>query len=122
MISVDVFTEQLAGVRARFASALDGKIADSFAALETISNGGDRIEVVVTTHRRLHEICGIAPTLGFTATGKAARLAETAMREAARSRRALTPAEIAAVKSELEGLRSAAAADMQADTASAKAQ
>ena len=97
----------------RFAGALDGKIGASFAALEQISGGGETIEIVVTAHRWLHEMCGIAPTLGFAATGKAARSAETVMREAARSKRALTPTEISALKSELEALRSAAAGELK---------
>ena len=62
---MDEFAEQLARVRARFAAALDGKIGDSFAALEKISGGGEATETVITTHRRLYEMCGLAPTLGF---------------------------------------------------------
>ncbi len=50
----DEFTARLARVRARFAAALDGKIADSCAALEKISGGGETIEAVITAHRRLH--------------------------------------------------------------------
>ncbi len=114
MTAVDDLTERLARVRARFAAALDGKIADSFAALEKISGGGETIEIVVAAHRRLHELCGIAPTLGFTATGKAARSAESVMREAAGAKRALTPAEMTAFKSELEDLRAAATGELQA--------
>ena len=114
MTTVDDLTEQLARVRARFAAALDGKIADSFAALEKMSGGGETIEIVVTAHRRLHELCGIAPTLGCAATGKAARSAETVMREAAIAKRALTPAELSKLKSELEALRTAATGELQA--------
>jgi chemotaxis protein histidine kinase CheA len=110
---MDEFAEQLARVRARFAAALDGKIGDSFAALEKISGGSDATEIVITAHRRLHEMCGLAPTLGFAATGKAARSAETVMRAAARSNRALTPAEINALKPELEALRSAAVGELK---------
>jgi chemotaxis protein histidine kinase CheA len=118
VVDVDVFADQLARVRARFASTLENKIADSFAALEEISRGGDTIEVVVAAHRRLHELCGIAPTLGFAATGKAARSAEAVMRGAALSRRALTDAELAAAGDELNGLRRAAASDQETRAAS----
>jgi len=111
--ALDELTQQLARVRARFACALDGKIADSFAALEKISSGGDTAEIVVTAHRRLHELCGIAPTLGFAATGKVARSAETVIREAASRKRALTPDEMTALRSELEALRAAAAGELQ---------
>jgi len=109
----DKFAERLARVRARFAAALDGKISDSFAALETMSGGGETIEIVIAAHRRLHEMCGIAATLDFAATGKAAGSAETVMCAAAKAKRALTPAEMAALKSELEALRRAAAGDLQ---------
>jgi HPt (histidine-containing phosphotransfer) domain-containing protein len=112
--ALDDLTEQLARVRARFAAGLDGKIGDSFAALEKMSAGGDTTEIVVTAHRRLHELCGIAPTLGFMATGKAARSAESVMREAASAKRALMPAEMTALRSELEALRVAAAGELQA--------
>jgi len=114
-MTADDFTERLARVRARFGSALQGKIADNFAALEKMSHGGDGgelIETVVSLHRCLHEMYGIAPTLGFAATGAAAGLARTTIREAAKAKRAATPAELAALKSELEGLRAAAAVDL----------
>jgi hypothetical protein len=114
MTTADDFTEQVARVRARFASALADKIADSFAALEKMSGGGaETVEIVILAHRRLHEISGIAPTLGFAAIGKAAGLAGTGIREAAKVKRALTPAEFTALKSELEALRMAAAGDLQ---------
>ena len=68
--ATDELSERLAHVRARFASALDGKIADGFAALEQMSGDGETAEIVVAAHRRLHELCGIAPTLGFMAPAK----------------------------------------------------
>ena len=98
MTTENELTEGLARVRARFAAALDGKIGDSFAALKEISDGGETAETVFATHRRLHEICGLAPTLGFAAIGKAARSAESVVRAAALTQRALTPAEIGALK------------------------
>jgi HPt (histidine-containing phosphotransfer) domain-containing protein len=110
---VNDLNEQLARVRARYAAALDSKIAESFAALEKMSGSGETIEIVITVHRRLHEMCGIAPTLGFAATGKAARSAEMVIREAAKSERALTPAELTALKSELQALRAAASGDLR---------
>jgi hypothetical protein len=112
MMTADDFTEHLARVRARFADKLNDKIVDSFAALEKMTGAG-AIEAVIVTHRRLHEMYGSAPTLGFVATGMAAGGARTAIREAAKAKRAPTPEEIAALKSELEGLRQAAAADLQ---------
>ena len=71
MTTESELTEGLAGLRARFAAALDGKIGESFVALQEISGGGEMAETIVVAHRRLHEICGLAPTLGFAAIGKA---------------------------------------------------
>lgn len=107
------FTERLARVRERFAAALDDKIGDSFAALEKISGGGETIDIVIAAHRRLHELCGAAPTLGFPATGKAAGSAETVLRGAVKSKRTLTAAEIASLKAKLEALRQAAAGELR---------
>jgi HPt (histidine-containing phosphotransfer) domain-containing protein len=113
MTNVD-FDEQIARVRARFATSLPGKIADSFADLEKMSSGGaETIDTVVVFHRRLHEIRGIAPTLGFQATGEVAGAASTAIREAAKAKRAATADEIAALKTELEQLRKAASGELQ---------
>ncbi len=113
MTNVD-FNEKVARVRARFATSLPGKIADSFADLKQMSDGSsDSIDTVITAYRRLHEMCGIAPTLGFEATGKAARSTKAAIREAAKAKRAATPSEIAALRTELEQLRTAASGELQ---------
>jgi hypothetical protein len=115
MTSADEFSRHLARVRDRFAAALDGKIAESFAAIPAIAAGGDdACAIVVTAHRRLHEMCGIAPTLGFPETGKAARAAESVIRAAARARRALKAEEIVALEIELDALRAAARTELQA--------
>lgn len=114
MIPEAELKKRLARVRARFADALDGKIADNFIALGQMAGGGETIEIVLAVHRRLHEMCGLAPTLGFAAIGKAARAAESVMRPAANSKRALTPAEIGELKYELKRLRAVAADELQA--------
>lgn len=114
MMTADDFTVHVARIRARFASTLIDKIDDSFAALEKMSTGGDdTVETVIVTHRRMHEMYGVAPTLGFDATGKAAGAARTAIREAAKAKRPPTAVEISTLKTELEHLRDAAAADLQ---------
>jgi uncharacterized protein YbjQ (UPF0145 family) len=114
MMATDDFAEHVARVRARFAAKLNDKIAESFAELDKMSAGNaDSVETVIIAHRRLHEMYGIAPTLGFAATGQAAGAARTVVRDAAKSKRALRPEEIAALKSELERLREAATADLR---------
>lgn len=114
-MEVDEFTERLARVRQRFAAALPGKIGDGFAVLSTLTDAG-AIETLVVTHRKLHEMCGIAPTIGFAATGTAVRAAETVLREPAKTKRPLTLEEAAAFKAALEGLREAAQTDLQSMT------
>ena len=108
ILDVDTFNARFADVRQRFAATLSGKVDDCFAALPTISNENDvAVETIVFTHRNLHSMCGIAPTVGFPATGKAARAAETVLSAAAQSRRSLTSAELAGLISTLKGLRAA---------------
>jgi hypothetical protein len=114
MMIADEFAVRVARIRDRFASALNAKIADSFAALEKMSTGdAEAAEIVVTLHRRLHEMYGVAPTLGFEATGSAAGSARAALRKAVKEKRTATPAEIAILKIELEHLREAATADLR---------
>ena len=116
-MEIDEFAERVARIRQRFAAALPKKIDDSFLALDHLSGGGDSaIDDVVVTHRRLHEMCGIAPTIGFEATGRAARAAETVLREPAKAKRSLTADEAAALKRDLDALRDAAQSDLQSMT------
>ena len=116
-MEVDEFTERLARIRQRFAASLRSKIDDSFAALPVLSDkDADAIEAIVVTHRKLHEMCGIAPSIGFVATGKAARAAETVLREPAKSKRPLTAEEVAAFTSDIDRLRTAAQSDLQSGT------
>ena len=115
-MEIDEFAERVARIRQRFAAALPKKIDDSFLALDHLSGGGRAIDDVVVTHRRLHEMCGIAPTIGFEATGRAARAAETVLREPAKAKRSLTADEAAALKRDLDALRDAAQSDLQSMT------
>lgn len=113
-MEVDEFAERIARIRKRFATTLNSKVDDSFACLPRLANqDADAIETIVVVHRKLHEMCGIAPSLGFAATGQAARAAEAVLREPAKTKRALTEQEIAAFTAELNGLRSATQSDLQ---------
>jgi hypothetical protein len=113
-LEVDEFTKRLAQIRERFANTLNSKVDDSFASLSKFSDAAG-IETIVITHRRLHELCGIAPSVGFPATGKAARAAESVLRDPAKFKRLLTPAETTAFTAELNGLRKAAQFDLQSN-------
>jgi hypothetical protein len=114
MTNADDFHEHVARVRTRFASTLNDKVAASFAALDEMAGGGDRAaEACIATHRRLHEMYGVAPTLGFAETGKLAGSALSTIREAAKGKRPPMQGEIVALKHELEGLRDASTAELQ---------
>lgn len=113
----DEFNERIARVRRRFAEALPNKLADASAAIPKLTHdGADGIETLVVTHRSLHEMCGIAPSVGYPAIGTAARAAETVLREPAKTRRPLKPEELSAFQAALDHLQQTAQADLQSTT------
>jgi hypothetical protein len=64
-------------------------------------------------YRSLHGISGIGPTVGFCATGEAARAAEVTLMPAYRESRGLTENEVLSLKKALEGLRAAASLELR---------
>jgi hypothetical protein len=114
-VSTDEFAQRLAVVRKRFASKLATRINDTETALPRLAgNGPDVVDLVGTTHRCIHELCGIGPTVGFNETGRAARVIERILLEPSRLGRALTAAEVDSVRTGLGALRAAARADSTA--------
>ena len=112
-MAVDQFDERLAQIRLRFASQLEGKIAAvENAAAQFSSYGASRIELLETAHRTVHELCGVAPTLGFVATGRAARSVEQVLLQPLRARRKLTIGEAADLRCGLDELRAAAGGEL----------
>jgi chemotaxis protein histidine kinase CheA len=106
---VDPYTERLAKVRHRFASTLEGKITDTYGALPNMSGDGAKvIEILDETYRRIHSIAGIGKAVGFAATGRAARKAESVLIAAHDAGRGLMSEEIVLFRKELESLRQAA--------------
>ncbi len=113
-MGADGFAERLAHVRKRFAAKLVGRIAEIDCALpQLIGEGGEVVAAVSTAHRKLHDLCGAGPTLGFHATGKAARVCERILLQPARTERGLTEQETVHLKAGLAELRAAARIDMQ---------
>jgi chemotaxis protein histidine kinase CheA len=106
----DLFAERFAAVRQRFAAKLDARIDEIEAAVLEFARGGSQ-ETLARAHRRAHDLCGVGPTMGFVATGKAARSIEQVMLAAIKSGRALTEDEIARVRDGIALLRSAATAE-----------
>lgn len=105
----DPFLERLAQVRTRFMAALPTRIREAYAALPDLCGDGTKgMQAVVEIYRRIHSICGIGPTIGFVATGCAARAAERVLRTAYRVGRGLTAEEIGSFTQALDDLREAA--------------
>jgi hypothetical protein len=110
----DPFAEKLAAVRKRFAAKLTGRIAEIDAALPALTGiSSDTAGKVYEAHRKVHDLCGLGPTLGFDATGKAARICERVLLQPSRGERGLTEQELAQLKEGLAGLRAAASNDFQ---------
>jgi chemotaxis protein histidine kinase CheA len=110
----DPYAERLAKVRQRFVTTLESKIEDTYADLPKLSGGGtDVTGAMEETYRRIHGIVGIGPTVGFTATGKAARSVENVLLEPQRAARGLAPNEIDAFRKALHMLRETARQELQ---------
>lgn len=110
----DPFQERLAKVRRRFASTLETKISDSFAALPQLSsNEPAAIAKLGDIYQQIHQICGVGPTIGFVATGKAARNAEDILLTPFKSKRCLTAEEAARLQAALDALQAAARTELQ---------
>jgi chemotaxis protein histidine kinase CheA len=108
------FDERLAKVRQRFSGTLESKIVDLQKAVPDLSGGAGAAANVAECYRRVHAICGIAPTAGFPAAGRAARAAEVVLLEAQLSNRGLNASEAAGLKKALDALLTAARAELQA--------
>lgn len=110
----DQFEARLAKVRHRFATALESKITATLVFADRMARGDDAGGALVSeSYRHLHGICGIGPTVGFAATGQAARAAETALLRAMAEKRKPTNREISNLKEALAHLQSAAASELR---------
>ena len=113
-MAADLFAERLARVRQRFVSTLASKIEDTYAALPKLSGeGGDVTDTLEETYRRIHGIVGVGPSVGFVATGKAAKTVENVLLAPYRSTRGLASNEADALKKALQVLRETAQQELQ---------
>ena len=108
-MSTDHFAERFAAVRERFAAKLDSRIDEIEAAVPQF--GDDGSDALERAHRRAHDLCGVGPTMGFVATGHAARTVERLLLAPLRAGRALTENELALLPGCIAELREAARAD-----------
>jgi hypothetical protein len=110
----DQFESRLAIVRHRFATTLESKIKDAVVSVDRMTHGhGGVTKQISDSCRDLHGICGIGPTVGFTATGEAARTAEGTLMQAHHEKRGLSEREVISLKKALEKLRIAAASELR---------
>jgi hypothetical protein len=113
-MTLDPFTDRLARVRRRFVSTLEGKIEGACAAIPQLSDGVPAAApAVAEAYRCMHGIVGIGPTVGFPASGRAARDVEDLLRVPQRDKRGLTDDEIVTLKNRLQALREAATRELQ---------
>ncbi len=110
----DQFETRLAIVRHRFAVTLESKITDAAVSAVHMSGSGDGVTKHVSkSYRLLHGICGIGPTVGFTATSEAAHAAEVALMPAHHESREPTQTEVLILKKALARLRVAATSELR---------
>lgn len=108
------FVERIAKIRVRFSSKLADKIMQANAALPNMAgDGSDAVVTVAIAYRDFHDVCGVAPTIGYTAIGRLARACEAILLEPFRAQRGLSREELARLTESIESLRIAALTEMQ---------
>ena len=108
------FAGRMAKVRARFASRLFIRIAQANEALPRMTGDGcDAVDAVTAAYREFHDVCGIASTIGFTATGQLARHCDAILVTPFRDQRALSESELALLTEKIEALRIGALMEIQ---------
>jgi chemotaxis protein histidine kinase CheA len=115
-MSADVFEERLSKVRNRFVSTLPGKLATDAALARMAGDAPTAVEAVAETYRLMHGIAGTGATVGFSSTGETARQAEAVLIPAYREQRGLRPDEATDFQAAFNGLRSAAALELRANS------
>jgi hypothetical protein len=112
-MDTDEVAEQIAVIRRRFSKKLSHKLREIDAALPSmLGKGRVAVDSVATIYRRLHDVCGVGPIVGFIETGRVARSASAVLIGPVRDQRGLTKDEVATLNEGLEALRSAAALDI----------
>ena len=109
----DVFAERFAAVRQRFTAKLDSRINEIESSLPQLGPDG-AADVLAQVHRHAHDLCGVGPTMGFVAVGKAAREIEQLLVAALKTGRMLTAEEQDKLRQGISQLRSAAATEVPA--------
>ena len=112
-MAADVFSERLAAVRERFIAKLSTRMKSVEEALRLCSHGSPGTGMAIAVaHREMHELCGLAPIVGFVGTGRAARELEQMLLAPVKSIRDPTPDEIVRMRAALDVLRAIVPTEM----------
>jgi HPt (histidine-containing phosphotransfer) domain-containing protein len=109
----DRFELCIARVRHRFATSLESKIQTAMAAADHMTRDDSGAVQYVNSYRNLHSIFGVGASVGFAATGDAAREAEAALIQAYEQKRGLTEDEVLSLKSALARLQDVAGSELR---------
>jgi chemotaxis protein histidine kinase CheA len=113
-MSIATFRDRLDRVRQRFVATLDSKIEDVYAAMAHLPEATPEAAASVEkTYHSVHTIVGLGSTVGFPATGHAAREVEDVLRAPRQKKRGLTADEINLLKKRLHSLREAASRELE---------
>jgi len=117
-VSSERFSERFAEVRTRFAAKLDGRLQEIDALIPALAEtGADVAEKLAHAHRRIHDLCGLSPTVGYPAIGSAARGVEQVLRGPLKAGRGLTRRELIKLRDKLDDLRAAARSEISIPSA-----
>jgi hypothetical protein len=108
------FEARIEGIRKRFAAKFAVRMQQTVADLSRMSGeGAVPADIVANAYHWLHEICGIASTIGFQATGLSARSCDTLLVGPYRAQRGLSATELVQLAEGLESLRLTAQVELQ---------
>jgi chemotaxis protein histidine kinase CheA len=111
-VTSEIFFQRIAAVRERFVAKLETRIGEIESTVPRLQHE-DSMEALARVHRHAHDLCGVGPTMGFVATGKAARQVEQILLAALKANRSLTADEVARVTESVARLRAAAQSESQ---------
>ena len=108
------FEARIEAVRKRFAAKFAARMPRTVADLSRLSgDGAAPADIVANTYHWLHEIRGIAATIGFESTSRSARSRDTLLVGPYRAQLGLSAADLAQLTELLDSLRLAAQTEMQ---------
>lgn len=101
----EAYRERIAAIRSRFAARLFEEISMTVAVADDLTSSDPAvINEIANIYRRFHSVGGIGGTIGFDATGHAARTIDAILIDPFRDKRRLTVDEVAELKKGLDFL------------------